>query len=443
MGDAGSLTLETGRLILDDGAFVSTQVRGQGNGANLSIVAFESIELRGRDGQRPGSAIQASVRTSGRGNAGNLEIETGRLLLQDEAQIAAETEGQGNAGNLTIRATDSIEVIDGSTITAATAGNGNAGNLTLSTGDFIVRDGGEVIVSGAGDFPAGTLTIDADLMRLDSDSRLFAETESGDLGNIFLTTESLQLRRRSAISTNASGFSTGGNIAIDTDTLVALENSDITANASNAAGGRVNVTATGIFGTEFRAFQTPQSDITATSALGAEFSGTVEINTPDIDSTSGLFDLETETIDATALNFDDCREYAGSGFYYTGRGGIPENPRQFLEMQIPLEDLGELEPLPEYREKEDNSLPTTEYPFLREATSWSIAPDGQISLVSQSVNKCHFTPSELSIGCRSIVTISFVTNGLRTLGSAIALLRYKDCFSGLAINYDRHSSKRE
>ncbi|NET97435.1 helix-turn-helix domain-containing protein, partial [Okeania sp. SIO1H2] len=56
------------------------------------------------------------------------------------------------------------------------------------------------------------------------------------------------------ISTNATGEATGGNININTENLVALENSDISANAQAAFGGTINITAAGIFGTEFRPF---------------------------------------------------------------------------------------------------------------------------------------------------------------------------------------------
>jgi len=58
--------------------------------------------------------------------------------------------------------------------------------------------------------------------------------------------------RRGAIITNATGTATGGNITIDTGVIAALSDSDISANAQEARGGRVRIDAQGIFGTEFR-----------------------------------------------------------------------------------------------------------------------------------------------------------------------------------------------
>ena len=51
------------------------------------------------------------------------------------------------------------------------------------------------------------------------------------------------------------------------------------------------ITARGLFGLEFREAQTPESDITATSNLGASFSGEVILNTPEVDPTSGITEL--------------------------------------------------------------------------------------------------------------------------------------------------------
>ena len=108
------------------------------------------------------------------------------------------------------------------------------------------------------------------------------------------------LRRGSNITTDATGTATGGNIIIDTGVIAALEDSDISANAEDAKGGRVIIDAQGIIGTEFREKENPDtSEITATSRLGPKFSGTVEINTLDVDLSRGLVDLPAELMDAS------------------------------------------------------------------------------------------------------------------------------------------------
>jgi large exoprotein involved in heme utilization and adhesion len=147
----------------------------------------------------------------------------------------------------------------------------------------------------------------------------------------------LILRHGSSITTNARGSNiTGGNITIDTDNLVAVpkENSDISANAEDSFGGRVIVNAQGIFGTQFRDAPTPLSDITASSELGPQFNGTVELNTPGIDPNRGLINLPTTPVDTQVSQVCQAgtRQNQNS-FIITGRGGLPPNPRQVLRSQ--------------------------------------------------------------------------------------------------------------
>ncbi|MEA5463389.1 hypothetical protein [Leptothoe sp. PORK10 BA2] len=57
---------------------------------------------------------------------------------------------------------------------------------------------------------------------------------------------------------------------IDTKFLIALENSDITANAEKSFGGQVIVNAQSLLGTDYRLLLTAESDITASSELGPD-----------------------------------------------------------------------------------------------------------------------------------------------------------------------------
>ncbi|MGK7901355.1 MAG: filamentous hemagglutinin N-terminal domain-containing protein [Hormoscilla sp.] len=363
-GNAGDLTIETARLVVRDGARVSDGTLGNGNGGNLTVRATESVELSGRSVAGFPSLIIAGVEDEDAADVrgGNLTIDTARIVIRDGGQISAGTIGAGKAGDITIRASESVELIgtvpevsdenipqsefsfreerelpSGEEVTvfpsgilAASTGTGDAGTLTLQTEEFSVRDGATVTVSSANAGEAGNLTIAASEVRLKGrDSGLSAETVEGEQANINLTAGDLQLRRGAEISTNATGTATGGNITLSTETLVALENSDISANAQQSFGGQVRITAEGIFGTEFREEDTSESDITATSDLGAEFSGTVEILTPDIDPGKGLIELSQNVVDAAELIAKDfCRQAQDSEFIITGRGGLPPNPNE-------------------------------------------------------------------------------------------------------------------
>jgi large exoprotein involved in heme utilization and adhesion len=401
-GDAGDLTINTGRLLVRDGAQVGSGTFSTGEGGMLSVTASDAIKLIGSsaDGRSP-SGLFAD--TSGEGDAGELTITTQQLLVRDGAQVRASTTSTGEGGALSVTASDGIELIgssaDGrfsSTLTAQTTSAGNARDLTIATQQLTIRDGAEVNVSSTGTGIAGFLQVEADAIRLDTEGKIRADTSGGG-GNINLSTNDLILRRGSSISTNARGLNiTGGNITIDTDNLVAVpqEDSDISANAQNSFGGRVIVNASGIFGTEFRLQDTSLSDITASSELGAQFNGLVELNTPGVDPSRGLANLPIEVVDASNQIDQTCaagRGEAGKNeFIIIGRGGLPSNPYEMLSPDEALEDIHPPSGFSRRRDSQADAVrnvtpqPTTGNPKqqLVEAQGWGINDKGQVVLTA-------------------------------------------------------------
>lgn len=373
-GNGGNLTIETRRLVLTDGGEISSGSFGAGNAGFLSVRATDSIELSGTSALGFPSLIY--VDSLGSGNGGNARIETSRLLLRDGAQISAGAFEGGRGGSLVIRASDLIEAVGSapavsedlfldesgrrfpSGLFARSPGLGNAGDLTIETRQLIVSEGAQISVGSQNAGLAGNLDILSRNIRLENGT-IDADSVEGDGGNIKIATANIQLRRGSAISTNAQGTATGGNIIMNASILAALENSDISANAEQSFGGRVTVNAEGIFGTEFRTAPTPKSDITATSQLGAAFSGIVQISTPEVDPGSGLVQLPENIIDLEAqLAADPCKQGSESEFTITGRGGLPLNPVDPLSsyatviewaMPSPTPALGGVYPLEETR----------------------------------------------------------------------------------------------
>ncbi len=173
---------------------------------------------------------------------------------------------------------------------------------------------------------AGTITVNAPHLRIGDRAGIIVNTTAGTEGNIIVNSRDLRLTGGGRIQTNAVGEATGGNIVIDTDTLVALENSDISANATQARGGNIEITTDGIFGTEFRLQATENSDITATGGT-PDLQGQVRLNTPDVDSTSGVVELADNPIDAASLlGTDICSQTRDNRFTIIGRGGLPPRP---------------------------------------------------------------------------------------------------------------------
>ncbi|QIZ71328.1 two-partner secretion domain-containing protein [Oxynema aestuarii] len=378
-GDGGNLTVTTRRLDVGDRAFIAASTRGLGNGGQLTIRASESVEVGGTspDGW-PATLFTDSL---GDGDGGNFLLETGQLRVFEGGQISAGSFGAGDGGSLTVRASESVQLRGALTavedipifrdetgtlfpsgLFTASEGTGNAGALQVETPKLTVFDRAEITVSSRGEGRAGTLTVVTSQLDLDTQAKLRADN-SGGLGNIDIMAADVRVRGNSRISTNARGSEPGGNIAIATQNLAAIDNSDISANAVNSQGGQVRVTAQGIFGIQFRPQLSDRSDITASSDLGAEFSGVVEVNTPEIDPARGLVPLPNQVTDPSDRIISGCPADEGNRFSLTGRGGLPADPRQPLRGETIVPDL---------------RISATD-PV--EATGWIVGDRGQVKLI--------------------------------------------------------------
>ncbi len=397
-GNAGNLNIETQRLTIRDGAVITAETLGNGDGGRLTVTS-EEIEIIGEsaNGQFP-SALLASVGEQAKGNEGALTIYTQRLIVADGGEIFTGTAGDGDGGDLIIHANDiEISGISAQTQTpsglsakAESTATGEAGELTINAETVTLKHGAAIDVRSEGTEAAGDLIINATNIFLNNQASLNGETTAGE-GNITLNTSDLRLGNNSNITTNATGKATGGNITMNTETLTALENSDISANAEDAFGGRIIINAAGVFGTAFREQQTQLSDITATSELGPEFSGTVELNT-ELDPSSGLIDLSQTVVDPNDLIAAEfCRQRGNSAFTITGRGGIAADPNdKSTADQI---DVNLVEPVATQsrnssrtRSEVDNNQPISSLDIIP-ARGWIRDENGDVILVSYDPTK--------------------------------------------------------
>jgi large exoprotein involved in heme utilization and adhesion len=125
---------------------------------------------------------------------------------------------------------------------------------------------------------------------------------------------------------------TGGNITID-PVFVILENGSrivATAVGSEGHGGRIRITTDNFL-------QFPGS-VVSSKADRPEFSGTVEIHSPDVDLAGTLTPLPSAFLDAVSLMRERCAarrsgERAGS-FSVRGLGGIPAEPDGWLRAPV-------------------------------------------------------------------------------------------------------------
>ncbi|MEO1183504.1 MAG: S-layer family protein [Cyanobacteria bacterium J06636_27] len=396
-----------------------------GNAGNLIINASESVEVVGIEPNFLQPSVLTSV-TLGNGNGGNLTLNTKRLIVKDGGRVDASTVANGAAGSITINASEKIELTGSDpqflvpSLIASSAIiedeiiqkrfglpsviEGKSGQITINTGQLNIADGALLIVKNDGSGDAGILKVTADSINIDNKSSISAANKSGEGGNIDLQTQNLLLRRNSNISATSAGTGDGGNINIDTKILAALENSDITANSEGSFGGRVEINAKGIFGTQFREFLTPESDITATSGLGAEFNGVVDINTFAINPNFGLAELPTGILDASNKIASGCSANQKNNFTVTGRGGNPENPNQLFALNNPIVPMVDLVPTSGNQQYSASSkiLINKDKTKIVEAKGWIVDAQGNIEFVAELPEALSKSRELFQANCQSL-----------------------------------------
>ncbi|GBE94063.1 S-layer family protein [Nostoc cycadae] len=340
--------------------------------------------------------------------------------MQNGGEIRSASFGEGAGGILNIKATDSIDVVGAaniggesviSTLFTDAQASGKAGNLIINSDRLSVRDGAELSVSSEGSGQAGNLDIKARFVQLDNQAKLIAETASGDGGNITLTlNEVLLLRRQSLISTTAGTQDAGGNggiINIKAPFIVAIpsEDSNIKANAFTGNGGQVNITARSIFGIQPRQFETPESDITASSTFGVN--GVVNINNPDVDPTQGLTTLPQTLVDVSQLIAQGCgtqAEQVANQFTVAGRGGLPPSPNDNLNSDAVWSDTRRtVAAKPQHQSRTPAVKPskTLNSLSLVPASGWVFNNKGEVTLVAQVANSVRENLGVTSTVCHS------------------------------------------
>ncbi|HIK09750.1 MAG TPA: filamentous hemagglutinin N-terminal domain-containing protein [Oscillatoriaceae cyanobacterium M33_DOE_052] len=405
-GNGGSININTGSLFVTGGAVVSASTFSGGDAGTITVNARDRVSFAGTNirGQSAGAfSIAAGI-----GDGGRIEISANTLDVTQGASLSTSTEGGGNAGTIAVNVRDTA-IFEGLGPTSSSGelatqvaerATGAGGTIEINAGILRLSNGARLNSNSLGTGKAGNIDLQADSIFLDSMAAITADTTAGQ-GDITVQALDLILRNNSQITTNAQGTATGGNITFNTSNLIALENSDISANAEDSFGGRVIINATGIFGTAFRSSTTPLSDITATSQLGPQFSGSVVISTPEVDPSAGLVPLSQNPIDAASLIANNpCAKRKDSEFIITGRGGLPPTP--FEAINPAATDLSWATPMGSGGAGEQGSRGAREQGSrgeedqetqIVEATGWTVGADGAITLTATAPK----TSSDLAI----------------------------------------------
>lgn len=200
--------------------------------ANQFFNLFNQINL-------PNLEIKQNI---GTGSAGNINVNSTNIFLNNQAQILGTTFGQGQGGNLNILS-NFLNLNNNSQINVSTDGIGNAGKITIQTYQNLALNNNSQISSSAninaiGD--GGNINIITPFLNLNNKAQINASSvgkSTADAGNIFLNINQLNLENNSAINSSTSG-GIGGTIKIKGNELNVAHNSQITTSTrgNNNAG---------------------------------------------------------------------------------------------------------------------------------------------------------------------------------------------------------------
>ncbi|MEA5578180.1 filamentous hemagglutinin N-terminal domain-containing protein [Anabaena sp. UHCC 0451] len=374
-------------------SIISASTTASGKGGDLIITAPENINISGQG--------KLAVETSGRGDAGNIQISTKNLNLSDGVKISASTFSSGKGGNIIVQVKDNITLngTDTGLFASTEPGSiGDSGSIDIDPQTLIIKNGAGIGVNSQGSGEGGDVSIQVGTLNLDNKGFISAETASNQGGNINLNIPDLLLFRNNSQITATAGTNgaggDGGNININTPFIIAFpsENSDITANAFKGNGGKINITTNAIFGLEYQPQLTSKSDITASSDFG--LAGDVEINTPDIDPTSGLIELPGNLVNAESLLGKDICSYEQrakqNSFTITGKGGLPAESDELISNSpgmvewVIRSDKQETTPVGMKEKAVNQEEANIKNPIIQEAQGWIITADGKVILTAET-----------------------------------------------------------
>jgi filamentous hemagglutinin family protein len=312
----GDLTVDTGKLLVRNGADLASSTFNAGDGGKLTINATDSVELIG-DPKATGIARGGLFASSGgimspeletTGTSGNISITTPKLTVRDQALIDVQSNGLGDAGSINVES-DSI-LLENEGALSATTKDGAGGNIAIDT-KVLQLNRGLINASVLGSGTGGNIDITAqdavkvtgsnfeqlktNLFNLDAISPEFlasltieqfkegilaAAMDSGDAGIINIQTANLQMEQGAIIATATAGSGAAGSILLNTSESLVIDSSFVSNNTLFlGAGGDITI--------DTNRLEILQGGQITASTLGRGNGGNVAINGRESVTVSG------------------------------------------------------------------------------------------------------------------------------------------------------------
>ncbi|MDM8547215.1 filamentous hemagglutinin N-terminal domain-containing protein [Candidatus Venteria ishoeyi] len=246
---------------------------------------------------------------------GHINVTADTITLRGGAQIKNDNfqetarimVGAGDSGNLDITAKQ-IDIAGSSDVHANSAfstdsyGVGKGGNINVTAEEIVLHDGGAIISRNIGDGDAGRINISSNNIKLNNGGKISSEALNAGGGQIKIQADGILHAEHSQITTSVQkGTGNGGNLNIDAAFLV-QDQAPIIARAVEGSGGNIAIETKGVF--KFPPQNT--SPIDASSQFG--ISGQVALDTPEENTSSGLFIVKGQFLRDEKLSLEQCEK---------------------------------------------------------------------------------------------------------------------------------------
>ena len=227
LGDGGAIKLNiAGILQIRQGGFGADTV-SSGNGGKIQIHAHDLEVLQGG----------AGVNTLGSGDGGAIELNIAGILQIRQGGFGADTVSSGNGGKIQIHA-KTLDIFEGGIGVNARNDIGKGGEIQIEAETIILENA--VISSESGKDPDETFDFDSNQLQV-----LFGQQDAGDGGKIYIEADSLQLNNGGNITTTTFGVGNAGAIELQAN-LVQLKGNEATtirsSTEASASGNGGNIT---------------------------------------------------------------------------------------------------------------------------------------------------------------------------------------------------------
>ncbi|MEG3896313.1 MULTISPECIES: S-layer family protein [unclassified Microcoleus] len=235
--DGRGIDINAQNLRVEGGSQIFTATLAEGKGSDINLRVTDSVELTGlgiEGYQRVYSQYVASgtlnpfdpqivlnAGTVGSGASGDINVDTGRLLLRDGVVGGTSTFSAGNGGNMTFRA-NTVEIVSSVLSNGTTrVSTGQGGSITVDAQRLIMRDGSNLVSISRSNGASGNIAIKAN--------------ESVELSGSLPGSTA-----QTALAANSfDGNGKAGDITIDTKRLTVSDGAVITLSTGAIIGGFV------------------------------------------------------------------------------------------------------------------------------------------------------------------------------------------------------------